>query len=63
MPDITLLPVLADYFQVTVDQLLGLVPLNEEKYCNRNSKITEFFEKNPKAGYTFMKGQMISYGE
>ncbi len=32
MPDITMLPSLADYFQVTVDQLLGLVPLEGEKY-------------------------------
>lgn len=40
----------------------GVSRKEAEEYCNRNSKITEFFEKNPTAGYTFMKGQMISYG-
>ncbi len=34
-----------------------------EEYCNRNIKITEFFAENPSAGYTLMKGQMISYGQ
>lgn len=32
LPDISLLPVLSEYFQVTVDQLLGLVPLCGETY-------------------------------
>lgn len=45
MPDITLLPVLADYFQVTVDQLLGLVPLNEEKYLPSQMDTNEFWNK------------------
>lgn len=27
MPDITYLPVLAEYFEVSVDQLMGIVPL------------------------------------
>lgn len=30
MPDITVLPVLASYFDVSVDELLGLKPLNGE---------------------------------
>lgn len=33
-----------------------------EEYCNRNSRIAEFFAKHPDAGFTFVKGQMISYG-
>lgn len=45
MPDITLLPVLADYFQVTVDQLLGLVPLDEEKYLPSKTDTNEFWNK------------------
>ena len=32
MPQITSLPVLAEFFDVSVDQLLGLVPLKEETY-------------------------------
>ena len=32
MPDIGMLPELAEYFQVTVDQLLGLKPLAESDY-------------------------------
>lgn len=33
-----------------------------EDYCNRNVKIADFFSENPAAGYTFMRGHMISYG-
>ena len=32
MPDITMLPVLAEYFQVSTDQLLGLKTLEGEEY-------------------------------
>lgn len=32
MPDITLLPEIAGYFQVSVDELLGLKPLHREEY-------------------------------
>lgn len=45
MPDITMLPLLADYFQVTVDQILGLVPLEGEKYISQNSGTSEFWSK------------------
>ena len=40
MPDITYLPILAEYFDVSVDQLIGIVPLNEEEYiaCKTGSK-------------------------
>lgn len=41
----------------------GLSHTEAENYCNRNVKIADFFFNNPSAGYTFMKGQMISYGK
>ncbi len=41
----------------------GLSRKEAEDYCNRNIKIANFFSDNPNAGYTFMKGQMISYGK
>ncbi len=41
----------------------GLSRKEAEDYCSRNIKIADFFSKNPTAGYTFMKGQMISYGK
>lgn len=37
LPDITLLPSIAEYFKVSVDQLLGLKPLNEQQYIPRNT--------------------------
>ena len=40
----------------------GLSRKEAEDYCDRNTKITEFFSAHPTAGYTFMRGQMISYG-
>lgn len=41
----------------------GLSHKEAEEYCDRNVKIAEFFSNNPAAGYTFMRGQMISYGK
>jgi SAM-dependent methyltransferase len=41
----------------------GLSRREAEDYCGRNDKITKFFSDNPTVGYTFMKGQMISYGK
>ncbi|MDE6055315.1 MAG: class I SAM-dependent methyltransferase, partial [Lachnospiraceae bacterium] len=41
----------------------GLSHKEAEDYCNRNVAIAAFFSANPTAGYTFMKGQMISYGK
>jgi transcriptional regulator with XRE-family HTH domain len=32
MPDITLLPAIAEYFNVSVDELLGLKPLRKQQY-------------------------------
>ncbi|QHQ63157.1 helix-turn-helix domain-containing protein [Anaerocolumna sedimenticola] len=37
MPDITLLPVIAEYFNISVDELLGLKPLHHQEYIPRNS--------------------------
>lgn len=41
----------------------GLSHKEAEDYCNWNIEIANFFSENPNAGYTFMKGQMISYGK
>lgn len=41
----------------------GVSRKDAEEYCLRNIEIAEFFRENPRAGYTFMKGQMISYGK
>lgn len=41
----------------------GLSRGEAEDYCNRNAKIADFFSDHPTAGYTFMKGKMISYGK
>ena len=40
----------------------GLSRKEAEDYCKRNNEIANFFLHNSTAGYTFMKGQMISYG-
>jgi transcriptional regulator with XRE-family HTH domain len=37
MPDITLLPNIAEYFNVSVDELLGLKPLHQRKYKPSNT--------------------------
>jgi transcriptional regulator with XRE-family HTH domain len=37
MPDITLLPSIAEYFNISVDELLGLKPLRKQVYIPRNT--------------------------
>lgn len=41
----------------------GLSRKEAEDYCGRNDKIAGFFSDNPTAGYTSLKGQIISYGK
>lgn len=43
MPDITVLPAMADYFNVTVDQLLGLTPLEDEVYISEETGQGDFW--------------------
>ncbi len=45
MPDIVMLPELAEYFNVTVDELLGLRPLKEEEYLSGKTDTKEFWDK------------------
>ena len=45
MPDITILPVLAGYFRVSVDQLLGLQPLQGEEYLPVESGTRGYWEE------------------
>lgn len=43
-PDISVLPQISNYFGVSVDALLGLVPLEQEYYPS-NSGTVEYWEK------------------
>lgn len=44
LPDITILPLLAEYFHVSVDALLGLVPLSGSEYKKENTDTEEFWD-------------------
>ena len=44
MPDITYLPVLAEYFKVSTDQLMGIVPFSGEDYIAQETGTGEFWE-------------------
>ena len=44
MPDITYLPVMAEYFKVSIDQLMGIVSLNGEEYIAGNTDTGQFWE-------------------
>lgn len=43
MPDISVLPLLAEYFQVSTDQLLGLKPLDGEVYVPEQTGTKDFW--------------------
>lgn len=43
MPDITLLPSIAEYFNVSVDELLGIKPLHKQAYIPRDSDNRDSF--------------------
>ena len=45
MPDLTYLPMLAEYFDVSVDQLLGLKPFQEEEYVPAKTESTKFWSE------------------
>jgi 2-polyprenyl-3-methyl-5-hydroxy-6-metoxy-1,4-benzoquinol methylase/DNA-binding XRE family transcriptional regulator len=45
MPDISILPELVAYFDVTTDELLGLKPLKDEEYLSGKTDTKEFWER------------------
>jgi 2-polyprenyl-3-methyl-5-hydroxy-6-metoxy-1,4-benzoquinol methylase len=45
MPDIVLLPMISEYFQVSVDEILGLKPLNNREYKSRGTDKGEHWNK------------------
>lgn len=45
MPDITLLSMISEYFQVSVDEILGLVPLSNREYKSRGTDRGEHWSK------------------
>ena len=45
MPDITYLPKLAEYFNVSVDEILGLKPLNNREYIPSGTDNSEHWDK------------------
>lgn len=45
MPDITILPLLAEYFKVSTDQLLGLKPLDGETYIPEETATKDFWNQ------------------
>lgn len=46
MPDITMLPILAEYFEISVDELLGLKPLKCEIYSSEETDTGQFWDNH-----------------
>ncbi len=57
MPDIVLLPKLAEYFQVSVDQILGLKPLSNREYISRGTDTKEHWNKK----LNYLKNSRIGF--
>ena len=64
MPDITILPLLSDYFSVSTDQILGLKPLDGEMYIPEKQPQRIFGIRNWNTFYEHEKviGTMIMQG-
>ncbi len=45
-PDISVLPILADFFEVSVDQLLGLKPIESEEYISEETDTEKFWDNH-----------------
>ena len=45
MPDLTILPVLSEFFGVTTDQLLGLAAIQEDDYLEEKTDTDEFWNE------------------
>lgn len=41
----------------------GMTRKEVTDFCDRNVEIAAYFQEHPEAGYTFVKGTMISYGK
>ena len=42
MPDITLLPIIAETYKISVDQLLGIIPIEYDTYSKRKKDTAEY---------------------
>lgn len=65
LPDITVLPLLAEYFQVSTDQLLGLKPLDGEKYTPGETDRKDFWNNRMDYLHSHIRpyrGDIGSYG-
>lgn len=57
MPDISLLPMISEYFQVSVDEILGLKPLSNRKYKSRGTNTREHWNKQ----LNYLKNSRIEF--
>lgn len=58
MPDISLLPQIADYFDVSIDQLLGVKPIEKTKYITRDTGKSSFWDDKSK----YLKNKENTFG-